>query len=107
MDSVSASTIVRLKEAWTKEYETWSSRDLSEKRYAYVWADGILVNVRLEDQENQRQCLLVLMGATAEGEKELIAVRDGYRESESSWTELLSDLKSRGLTVEPQLAIGD
>ncbi len=58
--------------------------------------DGIHVNVRLEDQENQRQCLLVVMGATAEGEKELIAVRDGYRESESSWTELLSDLKSRG-----------
>jgi len=107
VDSVSASTIVRLKEAWTKEYETWSCRDLSEKRYAYIWADGIHVNVRLEDQENQRQCLLVVMGATAEGEKELIAVRDGYRESESSWTELLSDLKSRGLTVEPQLAIGD
>ncbi|XZE37210.1 transposase [Pirellulaceae bacterium SH501] len=75
MDSVSASTIVRLKEAWTKEYETWSCRDLSEKRYAYICADGIHVNVRLEDQENQRQCLLVVMGATAEGEKELIATR--------------------------------
>ena len=107
VDSISASTVVRLKEVWTKEYETWSNRDLSEKRYAYIWADGIHVNVRLEDQENQRQCLLVVMGATEEGEKELIVVRDGYRESESSWMELLSDLKSRGLTVEPQLAIGD
>ena len=73
----------------------------------YVWADGIHVNVRLENEANQRQCLLVLMGATVAGQKELIAVVDGYRESEQSWYELLIDLKSRGLSLAPKLAIGD
>jgi putative transposase len=104
---LSANTIVRLKETWSKDFEAWSTRDLSSKRYIYLWADGIHVNVRLEDQENQRQCILVLMAATEAGEKELIAVMDGYRESEASWNELLVDLKNRGLTVEPQLAVGD
>lgn len=104
---LSANTIVRLKETWSKDFEAWSTRDLSSKRYIYLWADGIHVNVRLEDQENQRQCILVLMAATESGEKELIAVMDGYRESEASWNELLVDLKNRGLTVEPQLAVGD
>lgn len=107
VDGVSANTIVRLKETWTKDFEAWNSRDLSGKKYVYVWADGIHVNVRLEDQENQRQCILVLMGATADGEKELISVRDGYRESEASWTELIADLKNRGLSIDPKLAIGD
>jgi putative transposase len=107
VDAVSSTTIVRLKEKWSQEYDQWNSRSLSGKKYVYVWADGIHVNVRLEDQENQRQCILVLMGATEEGVKELIAVRDGYRESEASWTELLMDLKNRGLTEEPRLAIGD
>jgi transposase-like protein len=107
VDGVSANTIVRLKEKWSEDYDTWNKRDLSEKKYVYIWADGIHVNVRLEDQENQRQCILVLMGATEEGEKELIAVRDGFRESEASWTELLNDVKDRGLKVDPQLAIGD
>jgi putative transposase len=107
VDAVSATTIVRLKETWAQDYDAWNKRDLSSKRYVYIWADGIHVNVRLEDQENQRQCILVLMGATEDGEKELIAVRDGYRESEASWTELLSDLKNRGLAVEPKLAVGD
>jgi transposase-like protein len=104
---LSANTIVRLKETWSKDFEAWSTRDLSSKRYIYLWADGIHVNVRLEDQENQRQCILVLMAATEAGEKELIAVMDGYRESEASWNELLVDVKNRGLTVAPQLAIGD
>ena len=107
VDGVGPNTIVRLKEKWTDEYDAWNKRDLSEKQYVYVWADGIHVHVRLEDQENQRQCILVLMGATADGHKELIAVRDGFRESEASWTELLSDIKARGLKVEPRLAIGD
>jgi len=107
VDGVSANTIVRLKETWTKDFEAWNSRDLSGKKYVYVWADGIHVNVRLEDPENQRQCILVLMGATADGEKELISVRDGYRESEASWTELIADLKNRGLSIDPKLAIGD
>lgn len=104
---LSANVIVRLKEKWSQEYVAWNRRDLSDKQYVYVWADGIHVNVRLEDKENQRQCMLVLMGATADGHKELIAVQDGYRESEQSWHELLIDLKQRGLTVAPQLAVGD
>jgi transposase-like protein len=107
MQCVSAGTIVRLKENWSQEYDAWNKRDLSMKNYVYIWADGIHVNVRLEDPENQRQCLLVLMGETADGRKELIAVQDGFRESEASWSELLADLKTRGLSVEPQLAIGD
>lgn len=104
---LSANVVVRLKEQWSQEYEAWNRRDLSGKHYVYVWADGIHVNVRLEDPENQRQCILVLIGATADGHKELIAVQDGYRESEQSWYELLIDLKQRGLLIAPQLAIGD
>lgn len=107
VDGVSANTVVRLKESWTKDFEAWNARNLSGKKYVYIWADGIHVNVRLEDQENQRQCILVVMGATGDGEKELIAVRDGYRESEASWTELLADIKNRGLSIDPKLAIGD
>jgi len=88
----SPNVIVRLKEKWGQEYEEWSRRNLSGEEYVYVWADGIHVNVRLEDEGNQKQCLLVLMGATAEGRKELIAVIDGVRESKQSWQELLLDL---------------
>ena len=106
-EGFSANTVVRLKEKWTQEHEQWCQRSLEGKQYAYVWADGIHVNVRLEDPENQRQCILVLMGATYDGRKELIAVQDGYRESEQSWRELLLDLKQRGLNIEPELAIGD
>jgi len=104
---LSANVIVRLKEQWSAEYEAWSRRDLSGKQYVYVWADGIHAQIRLESPENNQQCLLVLMGATAEGKKELIAVVDGYRESEQSWYELLIDLKQRGLSVDPKLATGD
>ena len=104
---LSANVIVRLKEQWSQEYETWMQRDLSDKHYVYVWADGIYANVRLEDDANKRQCLLVLMGATADGHKELIAVTDGYRESKQSWRELLLDLKQRGLAIAPKLAVGD
>jgi len=104
---LSANVIVRLKEQWSAEFEQWNRRDLTGKQYVYLWADGIYVNVRLEDTENKRQCLLVLIGATVEGHKELVAVMDGYRESEQSWSELLIDLKQRGLTLAPQLATGD
>ena len=104
---LSPNVIVRLKEKWGQEYEEWSRRDLSGEEFVYVWADGIHVNVRLEDEGNQKQCLLVLMGATAEGRKELIAVIDGVRESKQSWQELLLDLKQRGLTKPPKLAVGD
>lgn len=106
-EGFSANTVVRLKEKWTGEHEAWSQRRLDDKHFVYVWADGIHVNVRLEDPENQRQCILVLMGATKDGHKELIAVQDGYRESEQSWKELLLDLKQRGLATDPELAIGD
>jgi putative transposase len=107
VQGLSPNVVVRLKEQWTREYEDWNRRDLTGKHYVYLWADGIYVNVRLEDTENKQQCLLVVMGATAEGDKELVAVMDGYRESEASWRELLVDLRQRGLTRAPLLAIGD
>jgi putative transposase len=102
---LSATTVTRLKKVWEEEYETWSHRDLSGKQYVYLWADGVHFNVRLEEQD--RQCILVVMGATADGQKELIAIQDGVRESEQSWKELLLDGQARGLTVTPKLAIGD
>jgi transposase-like protein len=105
--ALSANVVVRLTQQWSQEYDAGSRRDLSEKQYVYVGADGIHVNVRLEDEANQRQCLLVLMGATADGQKELIAVVDGYRESGQSWYELLLGLKQRGLALAPKLAVGD
>ena len=101
---LSANTISRLKQQWVQDYQQWHQRDLSQKHYVYVWADGVYCNVRFEDA---RVCLLVLIGARADGKKELIAVEDGYRESEQSWWELLRDLYSRGLTMEPKLATGD
>jgi transposase-like protein len=104
---LSANVVCRLKEQWCSEYDDWSKRDLSDKHYVYVWADGIYAKVRLEDDANKKQCLLVLMGATADGKKELIAVLDGYRESEQSWSELLIDLKQRGLQMAPKVAVGD
>ena len=101
---LSSTNIVRLKEGWTKDYETWSKRDLSSKHYIYLWADGIYFNVRLD---KDRPCILVIMGATAEGKKEIVAVWDGERESKASWATVLRDLKSRGLTASPKLATGD
>ena len=104
---LSATTITRLKAVWEQEYQDWSKRSLAHRSYAYVWADGVYFNVRLEDTDNKRQCMLVLMGATRDGTKELIAITDGYRESEQSWRELLLDVRHRGLTIDPELAIGD
>jgi putative transposase len=101
---LSATTVTRLKGIWEQEFQEWSRRSLADKRYVYVWADGVHFNIRLE---GGRQCILVLMGATADGRKELIAIQDGQRESEQSWKELLLDVQSRGLTAAPQLAIGD
>lgn len=103
----SPNVIVRLKEQWSREYDAWNRRDLSNEKYVYFWVDGIYANVRLEDEANAKQCLLVVMGATPDGQKHLIAVADGYRESKQSWLELLLDLKQRGLTVPPKLAVGD
>jgi putative transposase len=104
---LSATTITRLKAGWEEDYKLWQARSLAGKRYVYVWADGVHFNIRLEDPGNARQCILVLMGATADGKKELVAVTDGYRESEQSWRELLLDLRARGLDVDPELATGD
>ena len=104
---LSPTTITRLKSGWEAEYQQWSQQSLQAKHYVYVWADGVHFNVRLEDAGADRQCILVLIGATAEGHKELIAVSDGYRESKQSWKELLLAVRSRGLTVDPKLAIGD
>jgi transposase-like protein len=101
---LSATTVVRLKQVWEDEYEAWRRRRLEGKRYVYLWADGVYLNVRLEDG---RPCLLVVIGATAEGKKELLAVEDGERESEQSRYELLVDLKKRGLSDDPSLAVGD
>jgi transposase-like protein len=102
--NLSATTVTRLKAVWEEDYRAWSKRSLAGKRYVYVWADGVHFNIRLD---GGRQCILVLMGATADGKKELIALADGYRESEQSWKELLLDVRARGLEVEPALAIGD
>jgi transposase-like protein len=106
-EGLSATNICRLKRGWEDEWKQWSRRDLRGKHYVYVWADGIYFNVRLEDEANRKQCILVLIGATAEGKKELIGIADGYRESEQSWTELLGGLKSRGLTLAPKVAVAD
>src|SRR5262249_38535448 len=96
--------VTRLKRLWEKEYQDWSRRSLAGKHYVYVWADGVYFNIRLE---GGRQGILVLRGATADGQKELIAIQDGQRESEQSWKELLLDVRARGLSIDPKLAIGD
>ena len=100
---LSASTISRLKADWEQDYNKWRQRDLSRKRYVYIWADGIYSHVRMDD----RLCLLVIIGSDEHGKKELIAVVDGYRESAESWKEVLLDLTQRGLSIAPQVAVGD
>jgi putative transposase len=99
----SPATISRLKSIWQQDLEQWQQRDLSGKRYVYFWADGIYCNVRMDD----KQCLLVIVGATEDGQKELVAIEGGFRESEMSWKQLLLDLKGRGLRKAPKLAVGD
>ena len=101
---LSASTIARLRDAWADEHARWQKRDLSVKRYVYFWADGIYVQARLEDDA---QCLLIIIGATPEGNKELVGLTDGVRENAQSWKGLLLDLKRRGLVIGPELAIAD
>ncbi len=101
---LSATNIVRLKEGWKQDYEAWRQQNLSAKHYVYIWVDGIHFNVRLDDE---RSCILVVIGATKDGKKEMVAVQDGYRESKLSWKEILRDLKARGLSELPALATGD
>src|SRR4051812_30037692 len=102
--NLSPSVIARLRNEWEAEYERWQRRDLSARRYVYVWADGIYLQARMEPQAD---CMLVLIGATPEGKKELLGFQVGVRESAQSWRELLVDLKARGLTIAPELATGD
>jgi putative transposase len=101
---LSPAVVSRLKAQWTEDYAAWNRRDLSAERYVYVWADGIYSTLRGEDD---RLCLLVLIGVNEQGEKRLLALSDGYRESKASWLSVLQDLQARGLTTAPVLAVGD
>jgi putative transposase len=102
--NLSPAVIARLKGEWEDEYQRWQKRDLSARRYVYVWADGVYLQARMEPQA---ECMLVLIGATPEGKKELIGFQTGMRESAQSWKELLVDLKARGLSIAPEVAVGD
>ena len=101
---LSPANVVRLKEGWEKEYEEWTRRDLSDKRYVYLWADGLHFNVRLEDD---RPCMLVVIGTLEDGTKELVALKAGVRESKLSWKEVLLDIRRRGLKQAPELLVAD
>jgi putative transposase len=102
--NLSPGVISRLTAAWEKEYEHWQRRDLSARRYVYIWADGVYLQARMEPEA---ECILVVVGATPEGRKELLGFHVGRRESAQSWRELLVELKARGLAVAPELAVGD
>jgi len=102
--NLSSAVISRLTAAWQVDYDAWQKRDLSARRYVYVWADGIYLQARMEDNA---ECMLVLIGATPEGKKELVGFQTGVRESAQSWRELLIDIKQRGLAIAPDLAVGD
>ena len=102
---LSSATVRRLTEVWQQEHLHWQERDLSVRRYVYLWADGVYFTPRLD---HDRQCILVLIGADAQGRKELLAIDDGYRESTQSWHELLVRLRDKnGLVLDPELATGD
>jgi len=102
---LSATTVTRLKSSWEEDMTSWRQQSLEGKRYVYIWADGIHFNIRLT--EDERMCILVVIGATADGHKELLAIESGYRESEISWKNLLMSLRDRKLTIDPELAIAD
>ena len=102
--NLSPSVIARLRGEWEADHERWQQRDLSARRYVYIWADGVYLQARMEPQA---ECMLVLIGATPEGRKELVGFQVGMRESAQSWRELLVDLKARGLRIAPELATGD
>jgi transposase-like protein len=102
--NLSPSVIARLRGEWEADYARWQRRDLSARRYVYIWADGVYLQARMEPQA---ECMLVLIGATSEGKKELLGFQVGVRESAQSWRELLVDLKARGLSIAPEVATGD
>ena len=97
------SVITRLTAGWQAQYDTWQRRDLSARRYVYIWADGVYLQARMEDNA---ECMLVIIGATPEGKKELLGFQVGIRESAQSWRELLAVLRNRGLSVAPEIAVG-
>lgn len=101
---LSATTITRLKADWWHDYEAWQKRDLGTRRFLYIWADGVYFKPRMSEE---KQCVLVIVGADEYGRKELLAMTDGFRESTQSWREVLLDLRRRGLKQDPKLAIGD
>lgn len=101
--ALSATAIVRLKEQWAQEYTAWRLRSLTGHRYAYIWADGVYLDT---GQEDERTALLCILGAREDGEKELLAIALGYRESTASWADVLRDLRERGMTA-PRVAVGD
>ncbi len=100
---LSANTVSRLKQSWEDDYDQWRKRDLSKRRFVYIWADGVYCNVRMDD----RLCLLVVIGSDDTGRKEVLAIVDGVRESEASWTEVMEQLDNQGLQMPPKLATGD
>src|SRR6187402_904461 len=102
--NLSPAVISRLTAEWQADYDAWQKRDLSARRYVYVWADGVYLQARMEDNA---ECMLVLIGATPEGKKELVGFQTGVRESAQSWRELLIDIRQRGLEIAPDLAVGD
>jgi putative transposase len=102
--NLSPSVVARLRGEWEADHARWRRRDLSARRYVYLWADGVYLQARMEPQA---ECMLVLIGATPEGKKELVGFQVGMRESAQSWRELLVDLKARGLAIAPELATGD
>ncbi|MGX9431866.1 IS256 family transposase, partial [Bradyrhizobium sp. LeoA1S1] len=102
--NLSPSVVGRLKEEWQVDYDRWQRRDLSARRYVYIWADGVYLQARMEEDA---ACMLVVIGATPEGRKELVGFQVGVRESAQSWRELLVDLKARGLSIAPRIAVGD
>jgi putative transposase len=102
--NLSPGVVSRLTAGWQEDYDRWQHRDLSARRYVYVWADGVYLQARMEPQA---ECMLVIIGATPEGRKELLGFQVGVRESAQSWRELLVDLKARGLSAPAKLAIGD
>jgi transposase-like protein len=104
---LSAASVIRMKEIWRQEWVDWSRQSMAGKQYTYFWADGVHFNIRLAEEGEGRQCILVVIGVTEDGTKELVAIQEGHRESEHSWLELLRDLRDRGLETGPQLAVGD
>jgi len=102
--NLSPAAIARLRDTWQADYARWQQRDLAARHYVYLWADGVYLQARMEPQA---ECMLVLIGATPEGKKELVGFQVGVRESAQSWRELLVDLKARGLAIAPELATGD